>query len=312
MKNEKEIISKIRREAQKIGFFKVGFVKPESLNGGEFLKDWIGAGYCGDMGWIGRSFDKRINPANVNPDIKTVISAAISYYSDCGQGNLPATGRISRYALGDDYHDIVKEKLIRMLGFIKTQIHGADGKVFVDSAPVMEKIWAAKANLGWIGKNSLLITRESGSWIFIGDIFLNRKLTENTSPVDDLCGECRKCMEACPTGAIVKPGVIDARRCISYLTIEHKSEISDELKNKMGNWIYGCDVCQEVCPWNKSPAETSEKRFLPRKENMNRNLKELLDMDEEEFNTRFKKSAIKRIGLSRLRRNINIALENKR
>jgi len=310
MKNSVLLIDKIKKEAKKLRFFKIGFTRPESLDNGKFLKDWIDDGFGGEMKWIEKSFDKRINPKMLYPEVKTIISTAISYFFEIGQRYAPETGKISRHALGDDYHIVVKEKLKKLLNYIKKEEKKADGKIFVDSSPVTEKIWAVKGSIGWIGKNSLLITREAGSWIFLGEIFLNIELNTDKPYLQDFCGKCKKCIDSCQTGAIVKPRVVNAEECISCLTIEHKGEIPEHLKPKIGSWIYGCDICQEVCPWNKFSTPTTEKRFFPKQMNLNINLNEFYNISDKEFNKRFQFSPIRRLKLTVFKRNVRIALGN--
>ena len=300
--------NKIREESEKLGFIKIGFSSPEILKSDRFLREWIDAGFCGEMKWFEKSLQKRANPKLLYAEVKTIISAAISYFCNSTYENSSESGKISRYAQGEDYHDVVKEKLKKLLYFIKKEIKGADGRIYVDSAPVVEKIWASKSGLGWIGKNSLLITREAGSWIFLGEIFLNFELKITEPSTRDFCGSCEKCINECPTGAIVKPRVINSEKCISYQTIENKGKIPESLRPKMGSWIYGCDVCQEVCPWNKFSKETTEKRFLPME--INPDLNYLYNISEEEFKKQFQKSSIKRVKLAGFRRNAGIAVDN--
>ena len=311
MINTFSIINNIKEKAKNLGFFKIGFAGPEPIDEVKILKDWIGAKYYGDMIWIEKSFNERINPKILYPDVKTIISCGINYFHKYSQSNKFEIGKISRYALGEDYHIVLKKKLKDLFNYIKKEIKSVDGKIYIDSSPVLEKIWAEKAGIGWIGKNSLLTTREVGSWIFLGEIFLNIPLDYNEPHTHNYCGNCNRCINACPTGAIVKPYTINAKKCISYLTIEHKGEIPENLKRKIGMWIYGCDVCQEVCPWNRFSKETNETRFLPDQNIPITNLNEFDNMNEKEFNKKFKNSPIKRIKLSGLRRNVKIALENK-
>ena len=300
--------NKIKEEAEKLGFIKIGFSNPEILETNKFLREWIDAGFCGEMKWIEKSLQKRNNPKFLYPEVKTIISAAISYFCNFEHKNIPGFGKISRYAQGEDYHNVVKEKLKKLLNFIKKEKKNADGRIYVDSAPVMEKIWAAKSGLGWVGKNSLLITREAGSWIFLGEIFLNFELKTTETVIRDFCGSSEKCIKVCPTGAIVKSRVVNSEKCISYQTIENKGEIPESLRNKIGCWIYGCDICQEVCPWNKFSKETTEKRFLPEKINLN--LDYLSNISEARFKKQFQKSPINRIKFSGFKRNVKIAVDN--
>jgi epoxyqueuosine reductase len=220
------------------------------------------------------------------------------------------TGKISRYAWGDDYHDIVEKRLAILLEFILKQSPGARGKVYVDTGPVMDKVWAQRAGIGWIGKHTNVISLEYGSWIFLGEIILDIEL-EYDAPATDHCGTCSLCIEACPTGAIVEPYVVDANKCISYLTIEHRGDIAQELGSKFGHWLYGCDICQDVCPWNRKFArETEVKRFFPRKYNITPKLNAIAAMTQEEFSKKFSKSPVKRTKLAGLKRNAQVLLKN--
>ncbi len=308
MKNSDIFINKIREEAKKLGLFKIGFSKPEEIKKeGELFKKWIDDGFCSEMDWMKNNIEKRINPKILYPKVKTIISTAVNYFSDNRKKNMPETGKISRYAWGEDYHIIVREKLINLLDFIKKEYRNADGRIFVDSAPVMEKIWAVKSGIGWLGKNSLLITKEAGSWLFLGEIFLNIKLNSSKPFIQNHCGKCERCIKACPTEAIVKPGIINAERCISYQTIENKSEIPLNLRPHIGNWIYGCDICQEVCPWNKFSKVTTEKRFFPKKIDLD--LKKIRKISEEEFQKKFWNSSIKRIKITKFKKNIKTAYD---
>lgn len=256
------------------------------------------------MRWLERKPEKRADPHLIFPEAKTVISLALNYYTPHKHESDPNKGKISRYAWGDDYHNIVGEKLRQLLDWICAEIPGASGKVCVDTAPIMDKAWAARAGLGWIGKSSNLITKDYGSWVFLGEILLNVELEYDNEPVADHCGSCTACLDACPTGAIVEPYVVDSRSCISYGTIELRTnELPESISGNLDGWFYGCDICQEVCPWNRFEKPTDEKRFEPRNGETSVSLGEVLEFTPEEYAARFRKSAVKRAKLSGLKRN---------
>jgi len=255
------------------------------------------------MAWLEREPEKRVDPRLIFPAAKTVISAAVNYYMPYEHSNEDAYGKISRYAWGDDYHDVVKEKLRELLDWITLEHPGAAGKICVDTAPVMEKAWAERAGLGWIGKHSNLITRDLGSWVFLGEILLDLEL-EYDAPMEDYCGSCTACIEACPTDAIVEPYVVDSNKCISYATIELRAdELPDGIESHLNGWLYGCDICQDVCPWNRFEKPTDEVRFEPRFGETSLALDVVESLIPETYAERFRKSAIKRTKLSGLKRN---------
>ena len=299
------LAEKIRQKALGLGFHKVGFAPAEELveEGGR-LKSWLGLGFHGEMQWIEREPEKRSDPRLLFPGAKTVVILLHNYFTPHRHENDPAKGKISRYAWGDDYHDVLKEKLRELLAFIQTLEPGADGKVCVDTAPIMEKAWAARAGLGWIGKHSNLITREFGSWVFIGEIILNLDLQAQPAIEPDRCGTCTACLEACPTGAITKEYIVDSNRCLSYATIELRApRLPDEISDDLNGWLYGCDICQDVCPWNRFEKPTEEKRFEPREGNVTASLDEILSLSPEQYAAKFRRSAMKRTKLAGLQRN---------
>ncbi len=305
------LTEKIKNKALALGFDKVGIARAEALDP-DHLREWLRKGYHGSMHYMENYFDKRVDPRQLVKDARSVISLAMNYYTPFEHSRDPAIGRISRYAWGDDYHDIIRHRLKQLLAFIQEQIPECQGRVFVDSAPIMDKQWAVRAGIGWQGKNSNVITRDLGSWIFLGEVVVNIDLNYDV-PIANYCGSCTRCIEACPTGAIVQPYVVDARRCISYLTIELKpdEEIPKALQPKLGNHIFGCDICQDVCPWNvKFARPTGEKSFYPRSINREPKLKELAKMTESEFRENYRKSPIKRAKYKGFIRNILVALKN--
>jgi epoxyqueuosine reductase len=295
----------IKETAKELGFCKVGIARAEPLESERLrFADWLRRGFHGEMAWMARDPDKRSDPTKISPAAVSVIVLALNYYTQHEHAEEPELGKISRYAWGDDYHDVMREKMTALLQFIKTESPDADGKICVDTAPMMDKAWAVKAGLGWAGKNSNVITTDHGSWIFIGEILLNLDLEPDRVMVEDHCGSCTACLDACPTGAIVEPYVVDSRKCISYGTIELRSEeLPNEIADSLEGWLYGCDVCQDVCPWNRFGKPSPEPRFQPRHSQTSLDLKETERMDHDIYVERFRKSAIKRAKLAGLQRN---------
>jgi epoxyqueuosine reductase len=310
------ITHKIKQKALEIGFHKIGIACAEILSEeGERLKQWLGNNYHGEMRWMEREPEKRIDPRLIFPETKSIIVVALNYFTPHEHEEDADKGKISRYAWGDDYHDVLKEKLRELLAFIKTiDPAAADGKICVDTAPVMDKVWAARAGLGWIGKHSNLITKEYGSWVFIGEILLNLELEYDSERIENHCGTCTACLDACPTGAIVAPFKVDSRACLSYATIELRSsdELSPDIKEKMNGWLYGCDICQDVCPWNRFEKPTTEARFEPREGNVSPDLEEIISLTPEKYAEKYRRSAMKRTKLSGLQRNARALLERRK
>jgi len=299
------IANLIRQEAQRLGFDDIGFSPAiELAEDKDRLQKWLNHGYNAGMGYMANHFEKRVNPALLEEGSLSVITVLKNYKPANFQlsQNYP---KISRYAYGVDYHEVIKEKLSQLFNFIQEQIEPElKGRFFVDSAPILERALAAKAGLGWIGKNSMLINRKLGSYIFIGEIIVNIELPHAESPVNDGCGGCSYCIDACPTKAILPEKIIDANRCISYQTIENKGAIADEFTGQFKDWAFGCDICQEVCPWNRKVEPHNEPLFQPTPQ-----LKEMSPSDWEKispegFTELFKKSAIKRTKFEGLVRNI--------
>jgi epoxyqueuosine reductase len=287
------------------GFNKVGITRAQSLTDeGRRLKEWLARGYHGEMGWMARDVEKRISPVEIFPQARSVVVVALNYFTPHQHQENSNTGKVSRYAWGDDYHDVVKEKLLSLLAWIREQEPEAVGKVCVDIQPAMDKAWAVRAGLGWLGKHSNVITPEHGSWVFIGELLLNLELDHDTERVEDHCGTCTQCIDACPTAAITEPYVVDSNKCISYATIELRApELPDEIENKLSGWLYGCDICQDVCPWNRFEEPTTETRFAPRHGNVNAELEEILELTPETYAARYRGSAMKRAKLDGLQRN---------
>lgn len=304
--------NEIKERAHALGFDKVGIVRATTLDEeGAYLRAWIERGFHGEMGYMARDAEKRIDPHLLLPSAQSVVVVALNYYRPEAHSDDQSIGKISRYAWGDDYHEVLRDKLQALLAWISEREPSTEGRICVDSSPAMDKVWAERAGLGWIGKHTNVITEEFGSWVFLGELLLSLELQydEHTSP--DLCGSCTMCIEACPTGAIVAPYQLDARRCISYGTIElREDELPELIRSNLDNWVFGCDICQDVCPWSKFSKVTNEPRFSARQGITSPQLAELADMSDEQFATRFRKSAIKRTKARGLRRNASAALDN--
>jgi epoxyqueuosine reductase len=295
----------IKEQALSAGFDRVGIVRAETLvEERARLQQWLDRGYQGEMHWMDRDPDKRTDPTLLFPEARSVIVVALNYYTPDQHSSDPGTGKVSRYAWGDDYHEIVASKLHTLLGWIEDQVPDAAGKVCVDIQPMMDKAWAVRAGLGWLGKHTNLITPEFGSWVFIGELLLNLELAYDTDRVEDHCGSCTLCIDACPTGAINQPYVVDSNKCISYATIELRApEIPATISENLEGWFYGCDICQDVCPWNRFETSSNEGCFHPRPGNVNANLSEILDLTPQSYAERFRGSAMKRAKLAGLQRN---------
>ncbi len=295
----------IKTEAKNLGFLfcgiaKVGFLEEEAPR----LEAWLNKGMHGEMHYMENHFDKRLDPRLLVDGARSVISLGLNYYTDNVQAD-PLAPKISKYAYGEDYHVVIKDKLKQLLQIINEKIGEVGGRAFVDSAPVLDKAWAQKAGLGWIGKNTNLINQQTGSFFFLAELIVNIELEYDIEPSADHCGTCTRCIDACPTEAIVAPYVVDGSKCISYLTIELKNEIPEEFKGKMEGWMFGCDICQDVCPWNKFSVLHNEPAFTPRPELLNLSSNDLKEITEDVFQKVFKNSAVKRAKFSGLKRNIN-------
>lgn len=296
--------SLIKRKAYELGFDFVG-ISPSGFMEDEarFLEDWLNKGYHGKMQYMENHFDKRTDTSKLVEGSKSVISLMYNYYTDRKPEN-PDAPKISTYAYGIDYHFVVKDKLKELFAFIQEEIGEVDGRVFVDSAPVLERSWAAKSGLGWIGKNNLLINKQQGSFFFLAEVILDLEL-EYDGPIKDYCGSCTKCIDACPTDAILPGREIDGSKCISYLTIELKDELlPKEFEGKMENWAFGCDICQQVCPWNRFSEPHQEEAFDPHPDLLGMQKNEWEEITEEIFREIFRKSAVKRTKYKGLQRNV--------
>lgn len=294
----------IEEKAIELGFAGCGFSRAEALpEDAERLKDWLRKGYNARMGYMANHFEKRTDPSLLVEGAKSIISLIFNYYTDKTQED-PEAPILSKYAYGKDYHFVLKEKMQLLFDFIKSISPEAEGRVFVDSAPVLDRAWARRAGLGWIGKNSNLISRKAGSFVFISEIILNLELEYNQVPESDFCGSCNRCLEACPTGAILDNRTIDSERCISYQTIENRGEISPELEGELSGRVFGCDICQDVCPWNRKAVIHSEPDFTPADELMNMNAEAWSDLSKEQYTRLFRDSPLKRAGFTKLKANI--------
>ena len=300
----------IKLEALSIGFLSCGISKAEFLSEeAPKLESWLKSGFNGEMSYMERNFDKRLDPRLLVPGCKSVISLLFNYYTE-KKDKKDYEPKISSYAYGKDYHFVIKEKLKKLLSRIKNLVGDVNGRVFVDSAPVMERAWAKKSGLGWIGKNTNLINKKAGSFFFIAELIVDLEL-EYDHPTTDHCGSCTACIDSCPTNALATPYKMDATKCISYATIELKNNIPNSFKDKMKGWIFGCDICQDVCPWNKFSKNHNEPSFEDKKNISDMSKKQWEDLTKEVFDKVFKDSPIKRTGYSGIKRNINFAFSSK-
>ncbi len=304
--------SALKAEARRIGFDSCGIARAERLDDeAEKLERWLNGGRHASMGWMESHFEKRVDPRKLVPDARSVVSVIHSYYQPEAPAARPEIGRISRYAWGDDYHAVLKEKLAELFNWLDEYAGGIGGRVFVDSAPILEKAWAQRAGLGWIGKHSNLISREIGSYFFIGEMIVDVPLAPDDPFSADHCGSCTRCIDACPTDAIDSPYSVDSNRCISYWTIEHRGDdLPENLAKDFGTWIFGCDICQDVCPWNKYKKPTTDARFLPRNGVTDTDLREWAELNLDDFRRRFRFNPVKRAKFEGFQRNVRNAIEN--
>lgn len=301
----------LKDKARGLGFDACGASKAERLDEeAQRLEEWLLEGRHAGMGWMENHFEKRVDPRRLVEGARSVVSVLESYYQPVDPSRDDEDGRISRYAWGDDYHHVMKEKLYALFDWLDEAAGGIEGRVFVDSAPVLDKVWAQRSGLGWIGKHTNLINRSMGSYFFIGELIVDVEL-DYDRPSQDLCGSCTRCIDACPTDAIYRPYAVDANRCISYWTIEHRGDdVPEDIQPQFENWIFGCDICQDVCPWNKFKRPTAEERYAPRAGMTDTSLSEWEELDLDAFRQRFSKSPVKRTKFEGFQRNIRIAKKN--
>lgn len=294
----------VKKIAAQLGFQFCGISKAEFLEEeAPKLEEWLRRGYQGKMSYLENHFDKRLDPTLLVPGAKSVVSLVYNYSPKKDPGK-NREYKIAKYAYGEDYHFVVKDKLKQLIQLLQEQIGEINGRAFVDSAPVMERAWAQRSGVGWIGKNSLLLNRSAGSYFFLAELIIDLEL-EADGPVKDYCGTCTACMDACPTDAIPEPYVVDGSKCISYYTIELKDQIPENVKGKFENWIFGCDICQDVCPWNRFSTPHHEPRFEPKPGLDEMSNQDWRELSEDVFQKLFKKSAVKRTGFEGLKRNIH-------
>jgi epoxyqueuosine reductase len=292
-----------------LGFDHVGFATAEPLPA-EHLDHWLSMGYHAGMNYMTNHRAMRLDPRAMVPGARSIMVVALNYYTPFEPALPREHARISRYAWGDDYHIVLKKRLKKLLAHVQELAPSADGRICVDSAPVLEKTWAVRAGIGWMGKHSCIISPRLGSWIFLGEIITNLEL-EPDAAIKDQCGHCQLCIQACPTGAIVAPRIVDSRRCLSYLTIEHKGEMPLPWQPALANHIFGCDICQDVCPWNRKKATgTTEHGFYPRPVWYEANLEKLATWTEMEFNSHVLQSPLKRMRYEGFKRNVTVGLKN--
>lgn len=303
------ISDRIKIKAKELGFLDCGISEARFLaEERERLINWLQEGMYGEMGYMNNHLEKRLDPRLLVENARSVISVLLNYFPEQKQAD-PEAPVLSKYAFGTDYHFVMKDKLGELFQFIQAEIAPCEGRYFVDSAPVLDRAWAARAGLGWIGKNTNLISTEHGSFFFIGELILDLELPADEKIVRNHCGNCTRCIDACPTQALVGPYVLDARKCISYQTIENRGEIDSELKGKFSNRVFGCDICQDVCPWNLKSETHSEPAFIADARLMNLSREDWHSMDKPTFNELFRNSAVKRTRFEGLRRNLKFLSE---
>jgi epoxyqueuosine reductase len=304
------LAGRVKAKAREVGFDLVGITTAEPSRYREYLRQWLDDGQAGTMNYLADRFAERTDPATYLPGAQSVICVAINYHAQLEpppDGRVH--GRIARYALGDDYHEIIKDRLYDLADWLRAEMPGTQTRSSVDTAPVMEKELAARAGIGWLGKNTCVINEHAGSWILLGEVLTTLPLPPD-DPAIDRCGTCTRCIDACPTAAITAPYQLDARRCISYLTIEHREAIPAELSEKIGDWLYGCDICQDVCPWNGRAPLAVDPALQPRFPSGTVDIDEVLAWSLEDYRQRLRHSAMKRVKLPVLQRNARIVVEN--
>lgn len=310
--NLRERTQKVREAALRLGFNACGFAKAGRLEKEERrLREWLNQGRHGTMNWMENHFEKRVDPTKLVPGAISVVSVIGSYYHPKHEEQINKTGvpKIAKYAQGRDYHKVYKKKLKKLFATTKEMLGGLNGRVFVDSAPVLDKAWAVRAGLGWMGKNSNILNKNLGSFFFIGEMILDAEFIYD-SPVTDHCGSCTKCIEACPTNAIYEPYRVDSNKCISYLTIELKEQIPEEHREDLGDWMFGCDICQDVCPWNSDAKYGEMEDLFPREKLLNKDINYWEELDIKQYNELFEGSAIRRAKFEKYKDNVATVVSN--
>jgi epoxyqueuosine reductase len=302
---------RLKQQAHALGFELVGIAPATEADGFDRLRDWLARGFAGTMDYLDRHGEARRHPASILPEVRSIIMVGMNYRPADTEEKRTGQGRISCYARGRDYHEVLRERLRRLLDWLRQERPDCRGRGVVDTAPLLERDFARRAGLGWFGKNTMLINKRLGSYFFLGALLTNLELACDAPHTASHCGSCTACLEACPTQAFVAPGVLDARRCISYLTIEHRGNVPEDLRRNLGDWLFGCDVCQEVCPWNRKAPPGTEPALQGRPELMQLDLIEVLSMSEETFRQRFRGTALLRTKRTGLLRNAALVLGNR-
>jgi epoxyqueuosine reductase len=309
-----QIAAEIKSFGRHLGFDLVGIASAEPSHYRDYFRQWLDDGQAGSMGYLQKRFDERTDPAIYVPGARSVVCVAMNYHvplEELSPADQKDQARIARYALGDDYHDVLKARLHILADKIRELAPEARTRAAVDTAPVMEKELAARAGIGWLGKNTCIINEEIGSWIFLGEVISTLALPPD-EPAVDRCGTCTRCIDACPTHAITEPYQLDARRCISYLNIEHRTPLDQSIGGELANWLYGCDICQDVCPWNKRAPDSADSAFKPRFPSGTIDLRQLLQWNDEQYRTTLRGSAMKRVKLPILQHNARLLMESSR
>jgi epoxyqueuosine reductase len=308
-----QVAAQIKQRARELGFDLVGVSDATPSKYRAYYRDWLDSGQAGTMDYLARRFDERTDPATYVPGARSVVCVAMNYHVPLEAPPAPPApgphGKIARYALGDDYHEIIKPRLHVLADYIRELAPGTTTRCGVDTAPIAEKELAARAGVGWIGKNTCVINESIGSWLLLGEVITTLDLPPD-EPAVDRCGTCRRCIDACPTSAITAPYQLDARKCISYLTIEHRGDIAAELQEKIGDWLYGCDICQDVCPWNSKALTSTNPALSPRFPSGTSDVRQLFSWDDDDYRQALRGSAMKRVKLPVLQRNARIVAEN--
>lgn len=305
-----QLAAELKQHARALGFDLVGIAPADRSKYADYYRNWLAAGQAGEMQYLHKRFDERTDVKTYFPGAQSVICVGMNYHVPLDESDRSGA-RVARYALGEDYHELIKSKLHQLADWLRQRVPEAQTRAAVDTAPVMEKELSARAGVGWMGKNTCIINEDIGSWIFLGEVITTIQLPFD-DPAIDRCGTCTRCIEACPTHAITAPYQLDASKCISYLTIEHRSDIAPPLQAEIGNWLYGCDICQDVCPWNSKAIVSSEPGFQPRFSSGRIDLAAVLSWKDEDYRQHLRGSAMKRVKLPVLHRNARIVKENER